>query len=176
MYSPNDRKMDRKQVEAISLFHARSIVKGTDNLKSSGRKGKVFLPRLRRMIKYRSLLEMTILKELDVIPEVVDLQGEPLIINYFWKGVTLCYVPDLIVKLFNGKVWILEIKPASQIDAPRNKAKFTAAREFCRTHGDHLRFGVLTNLTGMRKFLASHNGIGMLEQKIQERREKSHAR
>jgi len=168
--------MNRQQVETISRDNARKIIRGTDKLKSFGHSGKVFLPRLRKMMHYRSHLEMRILQAIDSIPEVVELDGESIMIPYWWYGAVLNYVPDLLLKMLNGKVWIIEIKPLSQVNEEKNKTKFAAAREFCRTHGNHLRFGVLTGTDGIQSFLATHDGAGMLEEKIRERKAVSDAR
>jgi len=117
------------------------------------------LRRLKRHMKYRSLLERNTFEQLDKMPSVVDIEGERIRIEYWWKGAKLNYVPDAIVKLKSGLVWILEVKPKSQIGTPRNKAKFLAAREFCRTRGEHLQFGIVTNPSLLPKFLKTHKGV-----------------
>jgi len=151
--------VNRRQVEAQSRRNARLIIKGKDNLKSWGKSGSIYLPRLKKYMKYRSNLERNTFLAVDKISDIVDIQGEPIRIEYWWKGATLNYVPDLICKMKSGLVWILEVKPKSRVDDVRNKAKFRAGVKFCRTNGTHLQFGVVTNPKLVREFLKTHVGF-----------------
>lgn len=145
--------MNRSQIESISRSNARAIIKGKDKLKSYGHSGSVYLSNLKKHIHYRSMLERSIFEKLDKIPSVIDLESEGLRIEYWWKGAILNYVPDIIIKLKSGVVWILEVKPKSRINDPKNKAKFIAAREFCRTRGNHLEFGVVTSPNDLNEMI-----------------------
>lgn len=151
-------RLERWQVEQLSERNARRVIRGKDGLPSSGRKGRVTLPRLGRTLPYRSLLEMRFLQAVDRCLLVADVEVEALSIKYLWRGAMLSYVPDALVKLRDGRVWVIEVKPSSQVGEPRNAAKFAAAREFCRSRGNHLRFGVATEKTDARELLSSHDG------------------
>lgn len=52
---------------------------------------------------------------------------EPVIIKYEFNDMTRNYIPDLCVNYKDGSSIIVEIKPSSLIDSPKNKAKFDAA-------------------------------------------------
>jgi len=155
--------MSRREVEKLSLRNARAIIQGKDHLPSRGRKGSVWLPRLRRKFSYRSNLERRILLAIDEYPLVVDIESEKLYIKYSWKGAICHYVPDLILKLSDGRVWIIEIKPSKLITEERNQTKFRAARIFCRKLGNHVRFGVLTDEKDVKSVLPNHDGVSVME-------------
>lgn len=156
-------KLTKAQVEALSLRNARTMIAGKDNLPSRGHKGNIWLPRLRRKISYRSGLERKILLAIDMFPLIIDIESEKLYIKYIWKGAVCHYVPDLLLKLTDGKVWLIEIKPASLIAEDRNQAKFRAAQTFCRQLGNHIRFGILTSEKDVQALLPTHNGVSVVE-------------
>lgn len=136
--------MKRTQAEARSIRNAQKVIKGTDKLKSWGKTGFVFLPRLKRKFHYRSLLERDILLEIDKYDGIIDIDSEPFMIPYFFQGMTHQYVPDIIVKLVDNSVWIFEVKPRSQICEAKNQAKFYAASRYCSSFGSHLHFNVVS--------------------------------
>ena len=63
--------MNRRQVEAQSRRNARLIIKGKDNLKSWGKSGSIYLPRLKKYMKYRSNLERNTFLAVDKISDIV---------------------------------------------------------------------------------------------------------
>jgi len=156
--------MSLAEAEALSLRNAKNMIQGKSKLPSRGHTGSVWLPRLRRKIHYRSGLERRIFLEIDSYSLVTDIESEKLYIQYLWKGARLNYVPDLILKLSNGRVWIIEIKPASLVSEDQNQAKFAGARKFCSNTGDHLQFGILTGREDVRRVLPAHQGISLVEQ------------
>jgi len=162
-----DGGFTKGQLEALSRRNAKAIIAGKDHLPSRGHTGSVWLPRLRRKIHYRSFLEKKILLEIDGFTLVADIENEKLMVPYPWKGITCHYVPDLLIKLRDGRVWVAEIKPAKEVNEDRNLAKFAAATGFCRSMGDHLRFGVLTCEADVRKILPDHDGITLNERNHQ---------
>jgi len=164
------KNLNRQQLEELSKRNAQAIINGTDNLPSRGYTGNVWLPRLRRKIHYRSNLERRILLEIDNFPLVADIESEKLDIEYPWRGITCRYVPDLLLRLADGRVWLIEIKPASQLSEQRNLVKFDAAKRFCANMGDHLRFGVLTKETDVKALLPTHDGVTLNERNRQRPR------
>jgi len=164
------KNLNRQQLEELSRRNAQAIINGTDKLPSRGYTGNVWLPRLRRKLHYRSNLERRILLEIDKFHLVTDIESEKLDIKYPWKGITCRYVPDLLLRLADGRIWLIEIKPASQTSEQRNLLKFSAAKQFCADMGDHLRFGVLTKEADVKALLPTHNGITLNERNRQRPR------
>lgn len=135
--------MSKEQVEKLSKRNAQKIIDGTDHLKSRGHTGTVILPRLRKRLGYRSGLERRSYLALDAIAEVMDIATEPFMIEYDFNGYKLHYVPDIIVRMFDGTIWLFEVKPQNQVHEPKNQAKFYAAKEFCEKR--NMQFGIITN-------------------------------
>lgn len=105
-------------------------------------------------IHYRSGYECEVYECLEIIPEVVAFDGEPIKngIQYFFKGETHHYYPDISIKFADGHIEIWEIKPATQTSLPVNEAKWAAANEYCNARG--WEFIVITEV-----------GIGKLKKK-----------
>lgn len=164
------KNLNRQQLEELSRRNAQAIIQGRDHLPSRGYTGHVWLPRLRRKLHYRSNLERRILLEIDNFHLVADIESEKLDIEYRWRGVTCRYVPDLLLRLTDGRIWLVEIKPASQLHEQRNLVKFEAARHFCASLGNHLRFGVLTGEADVKTLLPTHDGITLNERNRQRPR------
>lgn len=84
---------------------------------------------------YRSSYECKVLECLELIPEVVSYEVEPIKngIPYIFEGEQHLYYPDLFIKFADGHVEIWEIKPASQTMLPKNEAKWSAANGYCFT-------------------------------------------
>jgi hypothetical protein len=162
-FNKNGAHLSRQQLEELSRRNAQAIIQGKDHLPSRGHTGNVWLPRLRRKLHYRSGLERRILLEIDGFHLVADIESEKLDVQYPWRGVTCRYVPDLLLRLTDGRIWMIEIKPASQLTEQRNLVKFDAARNFCKSMGDHLRFGVLTKEKDVKTLLPTHDGITLNE-------------
>ena len=59
---------------------------------------------------------------------------EPLSIPYILEGETRRYIPDFLV-VFEGRDYLLEVKPSSLTDIPINTAKRAAAVVFCQKNG-----------------------------------------
>jgi hypothetical protein len=159
-------KMSIAQVERLSLENARKIVKGKDNLKSWGRTGHI-LTRFGKL-HYRSGLERDIFKALDGMNDLVtEIHCEAVIIPYELRGLKHHYVPDVLVKLCDSRVWLVEIKPKNQIKEEKNQAKFAAATEWCKKWGNHMRFCVISskNPKAIREQLIQHDGSAMIERR-----------
>ena len=59
-------------------------------------------------------------------------------IKYVYGGVTRRYLPDFLVRLENGKTLILEMKG---IETERDKAKFSALREWVKAVNSYKAYG-----------------------------------
>lgn len=108
-----------------------------------------------RNITFRSSWELRVMSRLDTDPNVVSWASEEVTIRYLdpstkkWRR----YFPDFLVKYADGKVRMIEVKPASQQERPikgrkkqerflaeaatylTNQAKWEAARAFCADKG-----------------------------------------
>jgi len=156
--------MTAAEIERLGKASAMRIIQGTDNLSSRGHTGSI-QTRFGKL-HYRSTLERGVLKALDGLKDLVaSLKTEPFYIEYRFRGLRHYYVPDLIVKLRTGQVWLLEVKPKNQLNEAKNQAKFEAALGWCIKRGNHLRFGVLTtkDQDKIEQTLLKHDGCSIQE-------------
>lgn len=84
---------------------------------------------------YRSSYECAVLECLELLPEIVKYDVEPIRIPYFYKGQEKNYIPDISLCFSDGHIEIWEIKPANQTSLEQNTAKWDAAKLFCATRG-----------------------------------------
>lgn len=84
---------------------------------------------------YRSRYECEVLECLEVIPDILRYDVEPLSIPYLFEGKIHQYFPDLLVYFADGHVEIWEVKPENQNDLPVNRAKWDSALPFCESKG-----------------------------------------
>jgi hypothetical protein len=87
-----------------------------------------------KAMHYRSGYELEVYESLEKINEVVSYDVEPFPVEYFWKGRSRNYYPDIIVR-FKDRVEVWEVKPAKQTSNLQNQAKWDAAKFFCETRG-----------------------------------------
>ena len=133
-------KMSRAQVERLSKRSAKKIIQGTDKLKSWGKSGSL---RLNKYFQFRSSIELNVIRQLDLAEDFIeDFDTECFLIEYKYKGATLNYVPDVILKTVNGNVYVIEVKPASQLREDKNIAKWDRAKTWCWNR--NARFFVIT--------------------------------
>lgn len=133
-------KLSKREVEALSKRSAQKMILNTSRLVSRGRTGWYKSQRLNKYYQFRSSIEMNVMKTLDEAADyIVDFDTEQFMIPYtYYEGpsaITYNYVPDFVLKTVNGKVFVLEVKPASQFDDPKNVAKWTAAKQWCWRQG-----------------------------------------
>lgn len=96
-------------------------------------------------INYRSGWELAYAKWLDENPDVVSYRYEPYAVEYisnYRTGKRRRYFPDFEVRMNDGKVLLVEIKPKRKLTLLTNIKKFAAASAFCVTEG--LVFKVIT--------------------------------
>lgn len=83
----------------------------------------------------RSSYEQRCLELLEQDDNVVRWESEPLRISYEFDGREHNYIPDILVEMIDGARIIVEVKPESLIDDPKNRAKIEAGRAFCSKSG-----------------------------------------
>ncbi len=107
-------------------------------------------------IVYRSSLELKVMRKFDTNESVIRWASEELVVPYYnpVKQRPARYFPDFVVQRKDGKTMMVEVKPAKESSPPvhkkgkkrqsiiteeltwaTNKAKWEAAREFCRRNG-----------------------------------------
>lgn len=106
-------------------------------------------------IVYRSSWELKFMSRMDLNPDVVSWASEEVVVPYHdpVKKRGRRYFPDFLVKMGDGTVYMVEIKPEKERVMPRkgkksektflaeaatyltNSAKWEAAREFCKARG-----------------------------------------
>lgn len=86
---------------------------------------------------YKSGYECQVLECLEVIPEVLRYDYEPIKggIPYLFEGKIHHYFPDLFIYFDDGHAEIWEIKPENQNDLPVNRAKWDSAVLYCESKG-----------------------------------------
>lgn len=113
-------------------------------------------------LHYRSGYEAEVYELLEQDCDVASFLVEPFKVPYFFEdrpghGKWYDYVPDLRVNFTDGSTDIWEIKPASQTDLEKNKAKWAAMKVYAENLG--WRFTVITEI-----------GINKLKMKIKQQR------
>lgn len=140
---PKNKHLTKQQVERLSRKNAKAIVGGYDKLRSWGKSGWFKSKRLNRYYYFRSMIEANVLKLLDESEDqIVDFDTEKFYIPYQFKGATLNYCPDIILRTKSNKVYVVEVKPEAQLTEEKNLAKWAEAREWCWRQG--VRFFVIT--------------------------------
>lgn len=97
---------------------------------------------------YRSGYEATIYECLDADSDVIAYDVEPFELPYIYKGTEHKYTPDIIVHFTTGRTEVWEVKPSCQTMMEKNKCKWYAATNMCKTRG--WEFAVITE-TGIDK-------------------------
>lgn len=108
-------------------------------------------------VRYRSGYECEVYELLDQDKEVIGYDAEPFKVPYVFQGEWHDYIPDIRVNFVDGKVEIWEIKPSSQTDIEKNKAKWMAMKFYAEKMG--WDFTVITE-----------SGIGKLRCKIRQQK------
>jgi hypothetical protein len=93
-------------------------------------------------MNYRSGYELRVYKALDELPDVVSYKVEPIHIEYYFKGKTRNYIPDIVVYFVDGHKEVWEVKPSSQTTLSINSQKWKYAEDYCNNRG--MFFKVIT--------------------------------
>lgn len=129
----------KQHIEQTSKQNVKNILNGTSKMPSRGKSGWMKSIRLDRWYHYRSSLELRALQALDEAPDfIIDFDTECFAIPYKMfdgaNAANLNYIPDMILKTSNDKIYVVEIKPASQLKEDKNLAKWSAAKTWCWEH------------------------------------------
>lgn len=85
---------------------------------------------------YMSSWEKSFVEYCDSLNEVIEIkEGKEFKILYTFKKSIHTYIPDVLLTLSNGYKVLVEIKPKSKLKSRKNKAKFKAAKEKCKSEG-----------------------------------------
>lgn len=98
-------------------------------------------------INYRSGWELQYAQWLDANPNVVSYQYEPYPVEYvsnYRTGKRRRYYPDFEVRMKDGSLTLVEIKPKRKLTLLTNVKKFAAASAMCVLNG--MTFQVLTEV------------------------------
>ncbi len=97
--------------------------------------GHFFSTKLNRTVGFDSGLEASFLDLLERTPSVTDYCEQPLAIPYQWFDGRHRYVPDFAVRMSDGALVLVEIKPRVQWADGINLAKWNGAIRWCATKG-----------------------------------------
>jgi hypothetical protein len=92
-------------------------------------------------IYYKSGWELSFIKYLDSNLDVISYVYEPFAIEYKFQH-KRNYIPDFLVEYADGHKELVEIKPSNKLKDPQIKAKFRAAKIYCKKN--NLKFVVIS--------------------------------
>ncbi len=113
-------------------------------------------------LHYRSGMECEVYELLERWDEVHKYEEEPFPVKYSFLGIDHDYFPDIRITFTDGTIEIWEVKPSSQTEIGKNKAKWKACNEYCMART--WKFMVLTE-KGIRKL---RDKVGRQVRKINE--------
>jgi hypothetical protein len=137
MFGKNHSKETR---ERMSETRTEKILNG--EYSSWFDKGKHYSIKLDKEVAYRSSWEKAVYEILDKDDNVKSYTPEPFKIPYVFEKVKRHYIPDLLVEYSDSTKKLVEIKPKVFINHSINKAKFDAAKKYCKN--DNLVFEIWT--------------------------------
>jgi len=79
--------------------------------------------------------ELSLIRALDVAPQVEWFCEQPAAIGYIFAGRHRTYYPDLLAATKDGYCILIEVKPRLDMPLAINQAKAAAARAFCARNG-----------------------------------------
>lgn len=97
-------------------------------------------------VSYRSSYELYAYQILEQLSKVAFYEVEPFAIKYSIDGKKRHYIPDILVTYTDDSQELMEVKPRNFINAKMNKAKFKAAKKFCKN--EDIDFSILTSKHG----------------------------
>lgn len=149
-------KMPKTCASRAMIWKDISTKKGKMNTKMPHfREGYMISEKNKREMHYRSGMECEVYELLERWDEVHAYEEEPFSVKYSFLGISHDYFPDLRITYKDGTTEIWEIKPSSQTQIGKNKAKWDACNNYCMARS--WRFMVLTE-----------KGMGKLRAKIQQ--------
>jgi Sigma-70, region 4 len=91
--------------------------------------------KLGRKVACESRTELSLIRALDMAPQVTWFCEQPAAIGYTFAGLRRTYYPDLLAATKDGYCILIEVKPLLDMPLAINKAKAAAARAFCARNG-----------------------------------------
>jgi hypothetical protein len=91
--------------------------------------------KLARLVQFESLLELHVLRQLELEPRVVGYVEQPMTIAYQLDEEMHDYTPDAIVQLDDGRAFVIEAKPREQLGQFTNILKWARLARHCETVG-----------------------------------------
>jgi hypothetical protein len=91
--------------------------------------------KLGRKVAFESRTELSLIRALDMAPEVTWFCEQPTAIGYTFAGRHHTYYPDLLAATKDGCCILIEVKPLLDMPLAINQAKAAAARAFCARNG-----------------------------------------
>ena len=95
-----------------------------------------------RMIRCESLLEMRAVQLAEFARNIVNIEEQPLTLEYEIDGKARRYTPDFRFRWKDGREWIVEVKPQERLALPNNQSRFARISEVIAESGS--TFTVLT--------------------------------
>jgi len=83
-----------------------------------------------RLIAWESQLEQKACYIFEFSTEITSFREQPLTVNYRCNGKILRYTPDFELRLINGELAYVEVKPAIQLSNPQLQEKITAIKKY----------------------------------------------
>lgn len=88
-----------------------------------------------KLVHCESRLERLFVRLLDFDREVIEVESQPVCLLYEYKGQERKYYPDFKVTTNDGRIRIVEVKPISRTQDPKNIIKFIIVRMYCASNG-----------------------------------------
>lgn len=132
VHNNNRRPRLKETVEKISDSVSKLYLKGF-RPKTSYDDGWV-TTRIGEKVYCRSSYEKKAVDILNSFEDVITIRTEPLRISYEINGIRRYYLPDFLISMTNGDLYLIEVKPKSQIKEERNQIKFAAACNYAEEH------------------------------------------
>jgi hypothetical protein len=91
--------------------------------------------KLDRLVQFDSELELVMLRDFDTDMRVVDYREQPLTIPYAVGGEAHEYTPDVVVRLADGRAFVVEAKPLEFLGDFTNWMKWASLASWCEQRG-----------------------------------------
>ena len=101
-----------------------------------------------RLVQFDSELELLMLKQFDADERIVEYREQPLTIPYSVEGYTHEYTPDVIVRLGDGRAFVVEMKPSDLLGDFTNWMKWASLANWCEHRGVGFWIGSPQNSLG----------------------------
>jgi hypothetical protein len=105
------------------------------------------------MIRCESLLEMRAVQLAEFARDIVNIEEQPLLLEYEIDGKPRRYTPDFRFRWKDGREWIVEVKPQERLALPNNQSRFARIAEVISESGS--KFVVLTEAQLHRDLLVA---------------------